>query len=199
MEMKSFRIGSDNFSYVFMDENEGLVVDPGYDPAPILKFLEDEGMDLKYILATHHHSDHTMSVFDVAARTGARIVASRYCADQMGGAELIVDDGDVLNMGSSRFEVISTPGHTPGGICLVAGNYIVTGDTLFIDDCGRCDLPEGSLKDMYESLQKLKLLDDDLLVLPGHDYGSKPSDTLGGQKRTNPTLLAKDLREFSGI
>ena len=96
---------------------------------------------------------------------------------------------------------ILTPGHTPGGICIIVDNEaIITGDTLFIGDCGRTDLPGGDLAQMFRTLQeKIMPLPDHLIVYPGHDYGDKPFDTLGNQKRTNKTLIAKNLEEFSKI
>jgi glyoxylase-like metal-dependent hydrolase (beta-lactamase superfamily II) len=94
-----------------------------------------------------------------------------------------------------------TPGHTPGGICIIVDKKaLLTGDTLFIGDCGRTDLPGGSLEEMFKTLQeKIFLLSDELIVYPGHDYGEKPFDSLGNQKRTNKTLKAKTLKEFSTI
>ena len=199
MEMHKFRIGSDNFCYLFVDGKNGLMVDPGRDPAKVLDAIDEMGITLRFIIATHHHGDHTISIRDIVRKTGARVVASAYCASQIGGADVIVEDDDIIILGDSRFEVVSTPGHTTGGICLVTDEYLITGDTLFIGDCGRCDLPGGSLETMFASLQKLKELSDDLQVLPGHDYGRIPTDSLGNQKRTNPTLTAKDLQEFSGV
>ena len=198
MEMQKFRIGSDNFSYMFIEGKNALIIDPGMDPEEVLEFIESRDLTLRYIVATHHHGDHTMSVPEIARKTGARVVTSDYCAGRIGGADMIVHEGDEIEFGDSYFRIISTPGHTPGGICLLADDlYLLTGDTLFIDDCGRCDLPDSSLEKMFESLQKLKSLPDALQVLPGHDYGRIPTDSLGNQKKTNPTLLAKNLSEFS--
>lgn len=94
-----------------------------------------------------------------------------------------------------------TPGHTPGSICILVNNEaIITGDTLFIGDCGRTDLPGGNLTQMYNTLHyKIKSLPDHLIVYPGHNYGNKPFDTLGNQKLTNKTLVVKNLEEFSRL
>ena len=95
---------------------------------------------------------------------------------------------------------VHAPGHTSGGICIIVdASYLLTGDTLFIGDCGRTDLPDGSNEDMYATLQMLKNLPDELIVYPGHDYGKKPFDTLENQKKTNKTMLAKSLDIFSQI
>jgi len=115
--------------------------------------------------------------------------------------DVIVSDGSQLKVGNIVLSFLLTPGHTPGGICIIVdGEAMLTGDTLFIGDCGRTDLPGGSLEEMFQTLQtKIMSLSDELLVYPGHDYGEKPFDTLGNQKRTNKTLRARSLKEFSQI
>ena len=106
-----------------------------------------------------------------------------------------------MKVGDVNLRFILTPGHTKGGICIIVDNEaILTGDTLFIGDCGRTDLPGGSFEQMFKTLQeKIKPLPDNLIVFPGHDYGNKPFDILGNQKRTNKTLIARNLEEFSKI
>jgi glyoxylase-like metal-dependent hydrolase (beta-lactamase superfamily II) len=94
-------------------------------------------------------------------------------------------------------EVLLTPGHTPGSICLLVGGMsLLTGDTLFIGDCGRTDLAGGDDRQMYATMQRLKGLDDAIMVYPGHDYGSRPADTIGNQKRTNKALSAASYADF---
>ncbi len=104
------------------------------------------------------------------------------------------------------FETISlnfllTPGHTPGSICIIVNKEaLITGDTLFINDCGRTDLPGGDLHQMYDTLKNIIYpLPDNLIVYPGHDYGPTPSDTLGNQKRTNKTLTVPTFKDFSQL
>lgn len=115
--------------------------------------------------------------------------------------DLEVTDGSQLMVGTIVLSFLLTPGHTPGGICIIVdGEALLTGDTLFIGDCGRTDLPGGDLEEMFQTLQKkIRTLSDNLIVYPGHDYGDKPFDTLGNQKRTNKTLKVKSLQEFSLI
>jgi glyoxylase-like metal-dependent hydrolase (beta-lactamase superfamily II) len=115
--------------------------------------------------------------------------------------DLEVTDGSQLLIGTITLSFLLTPGHTPGGICIIVdGKALLTGDTLFIGDCGRTDLAGGNIEVMFQTLQKKILpLSDDLVVYPGHDYGDKPFDTLGNQKRANKTLRAKSLQEFSLI
>ena len=112
----------------------------------------------------------------------------------------VPNDKECFHLGYVKLDFIHTPGHTPGGMCIIVDDdSILTGDTLFIGDCGRCDLPGGSLSQMFQSLQKIKSLFDNLIVYPGHDYGNKPFDKLGNQKKINKTLLAKNLEDFSKI
>ena len=200
MEILAIRVGNDNFSYLIVQGNHASLVDPGMDPDGALVLIKKRDLKLDHVIATHHHGDHTSSIQDVVDRTGASVIASEKCSSMIGGVDRIVRDGNLIRMSDLRIEVMETPGHTEGGICLIVGNaYLITGDTLFIGDCGRCDLPGSSLVSMFNSLQRIKGLSDDLIVLPGHDYGPKEMDTLGEQKRTNPTLIARDLGEFSGI
>jgi glyoxylase-like metal-dependent hydrolase (beta-lactamase superfamily II) len=199
LTLERFRVGSDNLSYLFHNGSEGLMVDPGHDPSGVLEFVRSRGIDLRFAVLTHHHDDHVHSVEEVVEETGARVVSGLYCSKRV-KADLVVKEGDELLIGGDSIKVIETPGHTPGGICLIVDErYLITGDTIFIDDCGRCDLPGGSIEKMFETLQRLKKLDDGLVVLPGHDYGPLLEDTLGNQKKRSKVLLAEDLRDFSRI
>jgi glyoxylase-like metal-dependent hydrolase (beta-lactamase superfamily II) len=113
----------------------------------------------------------------------------------------MIRDKDHLELGTVSLDFLLTPGHSKGGICIIVDNKaLLTGDTLFIGDCGRTDLPGGSLDEMFRTLQeKIMTLPDELIIYPGHDYGEKPFDSLGNQKRTNKTLRAKTLKDFSLI
>ena len=131
-----------------------------------------------------------------------KIVASKEDGNKLSvKPDVIVSDGSQLKVGNIVLSFLLTPGHTTGGICIIVdGKALLTGDTLFIGDCGRTDLPGGSLKEMFRTLQeKIMTLPDDLIVYPGHDYGEKAFDSLGNQKRSNKTLRARTLKEFSLI
>jgi len=203
--VEQIKIGFDNFSYIIYCSvsKKAAIVDPGFDASKALKYISSKNLELKYIINTHYHSDHSSE----SQRIKNLIPASKIVASEQDGKKLdvkldiIVSDGDRLKIGEVIIDFILTPGHTPGGICIIVDNKVLlTGDTLFIGDCGRTDLPGGNLAQMYESLhEKIMSLSDQLIVYPGHDYGNKPSDTLGNQKRTNKTLLAKNLDEFSKI
>jgi glyoxylase-like metal-dependent hydrolase (beta-lactamase superfamily II) len=102
-------------------------------------------------------------------------------------ADITVEEGDRVEFGNHSLDVIHTPGHTPGGICLYTNGYVFTGDTLFVGGIGRTDLPGGSMAQLIQSIKnKLIALPDDTLVFPGHNYGSSPQSTIGKEKQSNP-------------
>lgn len=176
--------------YVLTDEQTGqsAVIDPGELTERLADFLEENGLkNVVYILLTHGHFDHIMGVAQVKEKTGAQVVihaldepcladeekslASReYPGVQMPvQADRLVADGDVLELGSLRIQVLHTPGHTRGGVCYVCENAVFSGDTLFCHTCGRTDFPGGSMEQMRDSLQRLAELPGDYNVYPGHN------------------------------
>jgi len=196
MFFKQIKYNGDNFSYVIADEasKEAVVVDPSYNVEAIIKLLKDHDFNVKYVIDTHSHGDHTAGNQDITSVFGAKVVAHKLARVNKG---VSVEDGDVLTVGKITIKVIHTPGHTPDSICLLIDGKILTGDTLFIGECGRTDMPGGSPEEMYHSLfDKLMKLDDRVEVYPGHDYGSQPHSTIGEQKRTNYTLVKRTLEEF---
>ena len=198
-------MGFDNFSYIIYCQktNKAAIVDPGFNTSKLLKFISSNDLELEYIITTHYHADHTGGVKKIKKSiSSSKIVASEPDGNKLGTkVDIFVSDDDKLELGTIILDFILTPGHTPGGICIIVDNKaLLTGDTLFIGDCGRTDLPGGSLSQMFKTLnEKIKPLPDHLIVYPGHDYGDKPFDKLGNQKLTNKTLLAKNLDEFSKI
>ena len=203
MSIERFRVGRDNFSYMIHcpETKQAALVDPGFDASVALELIASMELDLRYIINTHHHRDHTADNERVKADTGAGIMAHKEDVGHInGGVDRTVADAEIVRIGNVNLTIVHTPGHTKGGICLIVDDEaILTGDTLFIGDCGRTDLADGSDAEMYESLQRLKTLPDELIVLPGHDYGPKPTDTLGDQKLTNKIFLAASLEEFARI
>ena len=113
-------------------------------------------------------------------------------------ADIKVDDGDIVYVGRIPVKIVFTPGHTPDGMCLlVDGQKLLTGDTLFVGECGRTDMSGGNSKNMYHSLfNKILKLRDNVEVYPGHDYGLRPYSTIGDEKRSNYTLEPRSLAEF---
>lgn len=187
----------DNFSYIIADDTtrEAAVVDPSFNAGEIIHILKTENLKLKYVINTHGHSDHTVGNEELHSMFGAKTVAHKLSRTN---ADAAVDDGDVIHVGNVSIKVIYTPGHTPDSICLLVDKKkLLTGDTLFVEECGRTDLPGGNSRSMYDSLfNKLLKLSDDVEVYPGHDYGSKPSSTMSEEKRSNYTLKPRSLAEF---
>jgi len=205
MALEQIRVGYDNFCYLIScpKQKKAAIIDPGFDATEVLQRLNGQQLSLEYIILTHYHSDHTADCKRIKKLfPSSKIVASEFDGKHAGvQPDIVVTDGRHIALGDLTFEFLITPGHTPGGICIIVDNAaILTGDTLFIGDCGRTDLPGGDLEQMFQTLhEKIMKLPDHLVVYPGHDYGDTPFDTLGNQKRINKTLRAQTLREFSLI
>src|SRR3990172_4300158 len=135
---------SDNFSYILADEatSEAAVVDSSYNASEIKRILETESFNLKYVISTHGHSDHTAGNADLLAIFGAKFVAHRLSRVD---PDVVVNDGDVLLVGAISIAVIYTPGHTPDSISLLVDQKkLLTGDSLFVGECGRTDMSGGN-------------------------------------------------------
>jgi hydroxyacylglutathione hydrolase len=197
MLFKQIQQHSDNFSYIIADEatREAAVVDSSFNAGEIIRVLKTENLTLKYVVNTHGHSDHTAGNTELLSMFNVQTVAHKLSRID---ADIKVDDGDIIRVGNVPIKVIYTPGHTPDSICLLVDNKkLLTGDTLFVGECGRTDLPGGNSKSLYDSLfNKLLKLPDDVEVYPGHDYGPSPCSTIGEQRRTNYVLQPRSLIEF---
>lgn len=196
MFFKQIKHRGDNFSYIIADEStkEAAIVDPGFNAEAIVQVVRGQALNAEYIINTHNHADHTAGNEDLKQRFHAKIVAYKESNVEK---DVSVEDGDILRLGRVSVRVIHTPGHTSDSVCLLVDGKLLTGDTLFVGECGRTDLPDGSPADMYRSLfDKLMKLDDAVEVYPGHDYGSSPKSTIGKEKRTNYTLVERPLKEF---
>ena len=197
MLLDQYRVGPYlNFTYLVADDvgGEGVVIDPSFGIDPVLEAIDAKSVKVRYILNTHSHPDHVAGNKDVKERTGAKVVAHRVAPLHQ---DLSVDDGDGLAAGRLKFEVVHTPGHTKDSVLYVFEGNVATGDTLFVGECGRTDLPGGDPSEMYDSLhRRLLSLDDALVVLPGHDYGATPTSTIGREKRENYVLAPRTREEF---
>ena len=206
-----------NFTYLVGSRStrEVAVVDPAWDIDGLLNHIDERGYTLTAALATHYHPDHIgggmgnraiAGVTELLAKKPVKIYAHR---EEAAGVRRVtgisesdlakVDSGDRLRVGSIEIEFLHTPGHTPGSQCFRVKNTLVSGDTLFIDGCGRVDLPGSDPEQMYHSLQKLKALPDDTLLLPGHNYSAVPNATMGDTKKTNAYLAVKDLATWRQV
>ena len=188
---------SDNFSYIAADEvsKKAVVIDPSYNADAIIQILKRNGFPLEFIINTHGHSDHTAGNSELKSFFNAKVVASKKSKISF---DINVSDGDILKIGKVTIQVIYTPGHSMDSICLLINNEkLLTGDTLFVNECGRTDLPGGSSKDLFESLfNKLLKLNPNIEVYPGHDYGPKPFSTIAEEKESNYTLKPRNIESF---
>jgi len=196
MFFRQVKQAGDNFSYIIADENtkEAAVVDPDFNVEAIIQTLEEQSLKAKYVVNTHHHMDHTVGNVDIKRRYNAKIVAHPLSKVKN---NIRVADGDMIEVGKIAIKVLHTPGHSPDGICLLFDGKLLTGDTLFVGECGRTDLPGGDAEDMYHSLfDKLLKLADEVKIYPGHDYGRRAHSTIGKERKTNYTLEKRSLEEF---
>jgi glyoxylase-like metal-dependent hydrolase (beta-lactamase superfamily II) len=193
---EQIRTGGDrNFGYLLGDREAGqaVLVDPSYNPGKLVKRAQAQGLTVTHIVNTHGHSDHTNGNRKAKKLTGAPLVAHRSAASH---PELPVDHGDQLALGSFTLRFLHTPGHADDHVCVLVDDVCLTGDTLFVGKIGGTST-EATARTEYESLhQQLLTLPDATTVWPGHDYGCRPSSTIGLEKRTNPFLLCPDLPAF---
>jgi hydroxyacylglutathione hydrolase len=191
-----------NYVYLIGDPHsrEVAVVDPAWEVERIVDMAQEQDLTITKILITHSHFDHVNGVEALLNRTKAKVYINRAEAEFMKAVwpDLVkVDGGDKTRVGRVDITFLHTPGHTPGSQCFLVQDRLISGDTLFIGACGRCDLPGSSPEDMYDSLaNKLSKLDDRTIVFPGHNYAARPYSTIGDEKRFNPYLQFQSLQDF---
>jgi glyoxylase-like metal-dependent hydrolase (beta-lactamase superfamily II) len=205
-----------NFAYLVGDRETGeaVVVDPAYDIRGLLDVLAEDGMRLVGALASHYHPDHVggdmmgYQISGVRELLTLQPVPIHVHRDETPWVQRVTgaspsdlvshDSGDVLQVGGLRIELIHTPGHTPGSQCFfVDGRFLVSGDTLFLEGCGRTDLPGGDAAQLYESLtQKLAKVPDDATLFPGHLYSAEPSATMGETRQLNFVFKPRNEAEW---
>lgn len=192
--------------YIIYDEQslEGIIVDPGDEAGRILETVHNLNLTIKYIVNTHGHADHIGANKELGEKLQAKLAIhaddaamltdpqlNLSVAGYMGRiiisqpADILLHEKDIISFGNCRFKVIHTPGHTPGGICLVGEDIVISGDSLFAGSIGRTDFPTGSLTDLVSSLkEKIMTLDPAMQVFPGHGGTS----VIGWEKQNNPYL-----------
>ena len=204
-----------NFVYLLGDREtrEALVVDPAWDVDGIVNAAAADGYRITGALVTHWHPDHVggpLMGHDVQGL--ARLLEIAPCPIHVHGGDAefvklmtgvsdsdlhLVSSGDKVKVGAIEVECLHTPGHTAGSQCFRCGKALVSGDTLFLEGCGRTDLPGGDVEEMWRTLyERLMTLPADLVLHPGHDYAHRPPAPLEEVRRTNPVLRAPDRETF---
>lgn len=188
----SYLIGCD-------DSCAAMIVDPHLDQLDrYVALVAERGMRVHYVAETHTHADHFSAARALGEHFDANVVMHRLSAAPF--ADVRVDDGELLRVGTLRIRVLHTPGHTDDSTCLVLDDRVLTGDTLLINGTGRTDLPTGDPEALHASLfDKLLLLDDALKVYPAHDYKDRASSTIGAEKRSNPRLQKAGRADFVAL
>ena len=197
MKVHQIQVGNmQNFTYVVEDEdtNEGIIIDPSWDLDQIEQIIKRNNLKIKYIINTHHHFDHTLGNEGMIKSTNAKIIQHEKSELKH---DIAVKDGDVIEFGNSKLTVLHTPGHSKDSMCLIGDGKLFSGDTLFVGNCGRIDLPGGSAKEQYHSLfDVLYSLNNDLVLYPGHNYGHSLTSTIGQEKITNLVMQKRTEQEF---
>ena len=189
--------------YIVGDESskEGMIIDPGAEANRIMRVVEELGLDIKFIVLTHSHIDHVGALAEVKEATGAEVAihvndarslqvnplrqAFSPSSQELPSPDILLKEGDILDIGNLHFRVLHTPGHSPGCICLLEEGIVFTGDTLFNFGIGRADFPGASYDEELESIRtKLLVLPDNTAAYPGHG----PETTIGVERRFNPFL-----------
>ena len=193
-----------NFVYLIgsLQTREAMVVDPGWDVSRILQAAAEDEMRIKRILVTHTHFDHINGVEELVEKTDAQVFVHKKEAGvlPLSPANLHpIEGGNSFEMGGLRLTFLHTPGHTPGSSCFTVGDRLIAGDTLFVGGCGRCDLPGGDPEALYQSLVRLRQMDDRFVLYPGHHYAPTPSAPMAEEKNRNPFLRAESLDRFLNL
>lgn len=203
VKMEVGNLGTNCYIVYCEQTKDAAVIDPGGNSDEIMINIRRDQLNVKYIINTHGHADHIVDNDKIKAETGAAILIHRDDAAMLtnaqsnlsmfigGGftctaADRQLHEGDIIEIGRIRMKVIHTPGHTPGGICLLADNILIAGDTLFAESIGRTDFPGGSYKQLIQNIKdKLMILDDSVQVLPGHG----PDTTIGWERKMNSFIV----------
>ena len=200
--LKQMEIGPmENFVYLVgsKDTREVFVVDPAWQVDTVLRVAKEEDLKIVGALVSHYHFDHTNGIEELLESLNVPVYVNKKDVPYLAVSHTLVkavDTGTKVQAGHVEIEMVHTPGHTPGSQCFHVRGHLISGDTLFINACGRTDLPGGDAKELYHSLGTLKKFDDGTVLCPGHNYADKPMVTMGEQKKTNPYLLSDSLEKF---
>ena len=196
MFIKAFQTGGDrNLGYLIADEptQTAVVIDPSYDPASIVRFAAAAGYRIVRAFNTHDHHDHTNGNEQFAEETG---IAPLKFGDVDPATGSKIEHDATFPLGDLAIRIVHTPGHTPDSICLLIGDALSTGDTLFVGKVGGTDLEDGARTEYASLHERLLVLPGETRVFPGHDVGVESSSTIDHERRTNPFLLRRDVESF---
>lgn len=197
-----YHIGSyENSIHFIVDKNSKkcAIVDPAWEADLFIKRIQEKGYKLTDILITHWHYDHTNAVDEIADKTKAKISAGVNEIKNLALKNKIqpLADGDTISLGESKIKVISTPGHTSGGVSYLLDKHLIAGDTLFVYGAGICAFSDANPAVLFDSLNKLKKqIKDEVYLLCGHNYGVELTTTMAKQKKYNPFLLIDNKDDF---
>ena len=192
----------ENFIYLLEDTQtkRAAVIDPAWDVPSILNKANQLELQITDILLTHSHHDHINGIEGILNHTSAQVhlLKPEYeFWDHELEKPALHHGGDRILIGSTEISLLHTPGHTPGSACYQVGNDLITGDTLFVYGCGRCDLHGGDPEQMFNTLKNMKTnLDTNMIIHPGHNYSVAETTTLGAQIEGNPFLHFEDQQQF---
>lgn len=196
-----FDTESSTLTYLIADDatREAILIDPVLtNIETYIELLKELNCQLKYSIETHVHADHITASGTLRERLNIETAVSEQCNPTLANIEF--NDGDVLTFGSQQLKVIATPGHTPGSSCFLWGDRLFTGDTLFINGCGRTDFQNGNSTSLYASItNKIFTLPAETLIYPGHDYNGRRVSCVAQEKLINPRLAGKTPQEFIDI
>jgi glyoxylase-like metal-dependent hydrolase (beta-lactamase superfamily II) len=206
-----------NFVYAIGDRATGdcVLVDPAYSAKELVEIVGADGMRVTGALATHYHPDHVggsmmgfklEGVRELLAEVGVKV----HCNEaeipwvkkvtELSDSDLVAHEGgDSLMVGDIKIEFVHTPGHTPGSQCFLVDGCLVSGDTLFLDGCGRTDFPGGDVDEIFRSLQQLATLPGDPTVFPGHWYSAEPSASLADVRKNNYVYKVSNLEQWRSL
>jgi glyoxylase-like metal-dependent hydrolase (beta-lactamase superfamily II) len=194
-----------NFVYLVgaQGADEVAVIDPAWDVPALLEAARADGKRITAAVLSHHHFDHINGVPDLLQAVDVPVYAQKAEVDfadavrELGDAVKPVGPGDVVKVGPLELKMIHTPGHTPGSQCVLCGGALVSGDTVFVNACGRCDLPGGDATQMHDSLTRvLGALPGETVLYPGHDYGDVVVSSLQREREQNPYFKFAELGGF---
>ncbi|MFK7816270.1 MAG: MBL fold metallo-hydrolase [Gammaproteobacteria bacterium] len=192
----------ENFVYLLIDNetSTAAVVDPAWEVDKIIEQAENLNVAITDVLLTHSHHDHINGLDGILDQYDAQIHILKNEADFWGenlNKPQLHYGGDNIQIGNTEIQVMHTPGHTPGSTCYRAGDDLITGDTLFVFGCGRCDMHGGDPEQMYSTLKRFKTdLPNDIVIHPGHNYATQKSSTLKEEFEGNPFMHFTEIDQF---